>query len=758
MHTSKQQMHTLKSVDTLTSNEATQPAKVEGNGEKKIYVNMTKEQHEKMYAEFMKKKMAYKKSKMAKRQFQERVGEIRGQYVEPSILEEMKEKTKDDSIQKYYEEILGKEDQQSEKIAVMTIRDVIDLFTSNKMENDIDQLDFTNILPDDTKDTKYCISYFVAFLKNGKTELLPFIVRMNIQDVISYETEVEQMKKDSESDITIWRYFLLEGVEIKPEQKRIHNRSTCEKIKKKMNLIQKASVHVQHDSNDFFFFQYICDSLRFYEKEEEKIKKNIIPQLKKILCESSKASFYWVDTELIYNFYQLYLNMYGSDNVDSIEFMWNCGEKKEIKESCFYIPNMKMMHDEIRKEDFQESEFESISKYSIEDYCFTLNEIFDFKDHFPFKLENSLLYSFGAEMETDNILQMISEYLKFNKMKKEFKEKMVKKGDEKQIKALSSLQKVEINETKNKFSNYKSDNDKSFDLVVDPYLLKIQKKSWYDLGCEAYDAKYSTEKSYMSQIEENMEMFYDLDHNYAPFKKEEVNYNLDAYFYGSNASYEIEQMKNMIYMKKDKSEKEKSIKEMMINVYDRNGHMSILCQMKLPKSIIQMLENHFDVWFGNSFEMIKMKEKSEFERTNHSVNLMTLVYQNFHMKPYMKRENIQEEWKAFERMYLTNVSEKGKEVSSSIRLPIFDYISILKNHFTIDDDVSHRVRSTELNNMFVDVLTTELRKKECELDEEYFITIFSDVVKELGLKKKRYAAGNFYYGIVKKSMEVDTSL
>jgi hypothetical protein len=613
-------------------------------------------------------------------------------------------------------------------------------------------LDFTNILPDDTKDTKYCISYFMAFLKNGKTELLPFIVRMNIQDVISYKTEVKQMKKDSESDITIWHY-LSEGVELKPEEKRILNRSTCEKIQKKKNLIQKVG-YVQLDSNDFF--EDICKSLRFYEKEEEKIKKNIIPQLKKILCESSKPSFYWVDTELIYYFYKLYLNMYGSDNVDSIEFMWNC-EEKEIKENYFYIPNMKMMHDEIRKEDFQESEFETISKYSIEDYCFTLNEIFDFKDHFPFKLENSLLYSFGAEMETDQILHMISEYLKFNKMKKEFKEKMVKKEDEKQIKALSSLQKVDIEEKKIPFLNaMKNDNDKSFDLVVDPYLLKIQKKSWYDLRCDKYDAQFSTEKSYMSKIEENMEMFYDLDHNYAPFKKEEVNYNLDAYFYGSNASYDIQQMQNMIYMRKDESEKETSIKEMIINVYDRNGHMSILSQMKLPKSIIKMLENHFDVWFGNSFEMIKMKEKSEFERTHHSVNLMTLVYQNFHMKPYMKRENIQEEWKAFERMYLTNITEKGKETSFSICLSIFDYVSILKNHFTIDDDVSHRVRSTELNNMFVDVLTTELRKKECELDEEYFITIFSDLVKELGLKKKRYAAGNFYYGIVKKNIEVDS--
>jgi hypothetical protein len=420
MHTSQQQVHTFSISTTHPLKEDTQATKMEGNVEEKIYVNMTKEQHEKMYAEFIMKKTAYKRTRIAKHRFQERVGEIRGQYVEPSILEEMKEKTKDDSIKKRYEEVLGKEDQKSEKIAAMTIRDVIELFTSNKMENNIDQLDFTNILPDDKKDTKYCISYFMAFLKNGKTELLPFIVKMNIQDVITYETEVEQIKKDSESDITIWRYLLSEGVEIKPEQKQIHNRSTCEKIKKKMNLIQKAS-KFQYDSNDLFFFQYICDSLRFYEKEEEKIKKNIIPQLKKILCESSKPSFYWVDTELIYHFYQLYLNMYGSDNVDSIEFIWNC-EEKEIKENYFYIPNMKLMHDEIRKEDFQESEFETISKYSIEDYCFTLNEIFDFKDHFPFKLENSLLYSFGAEMETDNILQMISEYLKFNQMKKEFKE------------------------------------------------------------------------------------------------------------------------------------------------------------------------------------------------------------------------------------------------------------------------------------------------------------------------------------------------
>ena len=175
--------------------------------------------------------------------------------------------------------------------------------------------------------------------------------------------------------------------------------------------------------------------------------------------------------------------------------------------------------------------------------------------------------------------------------------------------------------------------------------------------------------------------------------------------------------------------------------------------MKLPKSLIQMLENHFDVWFGNSFELMKMKSKSEFEKKHHSVNLMTLLYQNFHMKPYMNRESIKDEWKAFEKMYMSSVNSKGKEESSQIRLSIFDYVSILKNHFTIDDDVNHRIRSTELNNMFVEVLTKELEKKECQLDEDYFITNFADVVKELGLKKKRYASGNFYFGIVRKNIE-----
>ncbi len=41
----------------------------------------------------------------------------------------------------------------------------------------------------------------------------------------------------------------------------------------------------------------------------------------------------------------------------------------------------------------------------------------------------------------------------------------------------------------------------------------------------------------------------------------------------------------------------------------------------------------------------------------------------------------------------------------------------------------------------------------CQIDEDYFITNFADVVKELGLKKKRYASGNFYFGIVRKNTE-----
>lgn len=760
MHTSEPQWITLESpMHTLTGcgENITEDGKKEEP--KKIHVNMTKEQHEKMYKMFMAKKMANQRRQMAKRHFKQQVGEIRGQYVDSSVLNGLKEHNEDKNYQEKYQEMLDQSDSIYDKD--MTMRDVIELFIIDKKESQLNKLNFTNILPEETKNVKYYISYFVACLKNGKTELLPFIVKIHDYDAMMSVSNTKNISNESISKdypkpinstgtLTAGNY----SIQIQIPILGTDFSKPIDKVSKKINhllchqILTKLMTHKRLKKNEIYsinenIFQEICKNLPLYKKEKEQIKGELFPILEDILCNSEKKTYSYVDTELIYHFYRLYLEMYGAENIDSIDFIWNCGEINESSNS-FYIPKMKIMHDEIRPEDFQDESDKPISQHSIDNFYFTLNEMYDFKENFPYKFENSLLYSFDQNIEMGTIIPFFSEYKKFNQMKNVFQEKMsglTKKGD---VKSLSSLNKDEA--------------------------ILIQKKEGDKIGWRALDNIYNL-KGHMEEneintsfhsyseekIAKNMEMYYDMDHNYASYSiddktNERSDYNIDSYYYATTPKHEIEEMK--VLMKDEKvKDIENIINEMIINVYDRNRHMSIVCQLKLPKSLIQMLENHFDVWFGNSFELMKMKEKCDFEKKYHSVNLMTLIYQNFHMKPYMNRESIKEEWKAFEKMYMSGIDYKGKEESSPICLSIFDYVSILKNHFTIDDDVNHRIRSTELNNMFLEVLTKELEKKGCQINEDYFITNFADVVKELGLKKKRYASGNFYFGIVRKNIE-----
>lgn len=787
MHTSEPQWITFESsIHTLPGCDKNITEDGKKEEPKKIYVNMTKEQHEKMYKMFMAKKMANQRRQMAKRHFKQQVGEIRGQYVDSTVINELKEHRNDDN--EHYQKKLD----QSENIfdKEMTMRDVIELFMMSHKSSQLNEMDFTNILPSSTKDLKcnYYISYFVACLKNGKTELLPFIVKIHKNGVmmkvpITKKKSNEVIDKDCEKPInstgtiTAGSYSIqikipiLETIFSKPIDKvsKNINYCTCDQILMKVrtykSMINENYRTIKNGISTFDenLFQQICENLVLYKKEKEQIKGELFPMIEDILCNSYEETYSCVDTELIYHFYRLYLEMYGTDNIDSIDFIWNCGEEKKSSNS-FYLPKMKIMHDEIRPEDFQEDSDKPISKHSIDDFCFTLNEIYDFKENFPYKFENSLLYSFDKNVEINTIIPFFSEYKKFNQMKNVFKEKMsvgcVKEGG---IKSLSSLD-ILLNDNPNLLEKEKGDKicERALDNI---YNLKVNdsiKRGDLQVTSKVNVKQNETKKLFHSYSEEeiakNMEMYYDLDHNYASYPIDDkggyksFEYTMDSYIHATFPQHDAETMK--LFMRDDiPKDLENITNEMIINVYDRNRHMSILCQVKLPISLIQMLENHFDVWFGNSFELMKMKSKSEFEKKHHSVNLMTLLYQNFHMKPYMNRESIKEEWKAFEKMYMSSVDYKGKEESTQIRLSIFDYVSILKNHFTIDDDVNHRIRSTELNNMFVEVLTKELVKKGCQIDEDYFITNFTDVVKELGLKKKRYASGNFYFGIVRKNTE-----
>ena len=198
MHTSEPQWITFESsMHTLTGcgeNITENDKKYEP---KKIHINMTKEQHEKMYKMFMAKKMANQRRQMEKRHFKQQVGEIRGQYVDSTVIHELKEHKTDNEDNEYeekYKKIVDQTDYMFDKD--MTTRDVIELFMMSKNDSQLDKLDFTNILPQETSNINYYISYFVACLKNGKTELLPFIVKIHENPCIMSVSEFESESKN----------------------------------------------------------------------------------------------------------------------------------------------------------------------------------------------------------------------------------------------------------------------------------------------------------------------------------------------------------------------------------------------------------------------------------------------------------------------------------------------------------------------------------------------------------------------------------
>jgi hypothetical protein len=108
---------------------------------------------------------------------------------------------------------------------------------------------------------------------------------------------------------------------------------------------------------------------------------------------------------------------------------------------------------------------------------------------------------------------------------------------------------------------------------------------------------------------------------------------------------------------------------------------------------------------------------------------------------------IHDEWKYLER----KVFKLKNEIKNASPLSVEDCALIIKKHFHINDNPNNRIRSTELNTMFIEIINEDLMTQNKCIDDEYIISIFVDIVKELGLKKKRYSAGNFYYGIEKKN-------
>ncbi len=149
------------------------------------------------------------------------------------------------------------------------------------------------------------------------------------------------------------------------------------------------------------------------------------------------------------------------------------------------------------------------------------------------------------------------------------------------------------------------------------------------------------------------------------------------------------------------------------------------------------------MFFGNEFVFIEA-----FKEDSIDVNFED-VYNDFNGKYFVNRNEVTEYYKIISKRYKKEVIIQKCEVSLSVET----YCSIIRKYYNIDTNMENRVRSTELSTKLIDVINQDIEKEHKYINEDHFISKFSEIVSELGLSKKRYASGNYYYGISQKVVD-----
>jgi hypothetical protein len=180
----------------------------------------------------------------------------------------------------------------------------------------------------------------------------------------------------------------------------------------------------------------------------------------------------------------------------------------------------------------------------------------------------------------------------------------------------------------------------------------------------------------------------------------------------------------------------------LLVIYNKEEKEGNLFEMKVSNEFKKILQNNFDIWFGNDFDLYKLVEKEKVEKN------MEEITNEFKEKKFETKNMFIEKWVYLEDLYL---KEKSNKIKISKKMEIKDCIQILNKYFEWNDNVENRIRSTELSNIFLEKMNDYLGKMNTYIEEYDFIPLFLDIVKELNLKKKRYSAGNFYYGIIEKA-------
>jgi hypothetical protein len=693
-----------------------------------------------------------------------------------------------DLTQKLYSDLGIKIDKPKDEYDIKDIFDILlcKINTDSKTLG-TEKVSLDDILPKNNILTNYYVSYFIAKMKDESTILLPFMVKLDKYLIKSYLYENYINDKKQQKHLKVDNYFKINSINEKWNLK--------ETI---LNLINKT--------NDF----------NMSLQNKIIVENNIVPIFEKIV-ESNYLVYDCLDIKLMLEYYEFYLNLYGSDNIKYINLIWDTIDSSfDVKKDYFMNLNPELFTDKTRKDDFNVIKEDVIQLNNIENFLFKLDDLYDFKDVFKYKLENCLQYRFGENIEVEQILDYFKVFRDFNNKKNMFQDILYKNNvDKTKNKFLDTQEKILIrNEELNPKTivypflsqkandsepqllgkNEKQDNLKSIKIVNEPISLNnnISEEKVYDLrplesvnfdikqdkyllqrgydiqplnispnltNLEKNDLKNMTElpnsntywfSNPFEKINNSKNQYTDLSEFYEKYdnKNRYLYVNNNPYFFNQDEvsldSFYTSPLDN-IYEKENKKKNkldDNDENNYIFVIYNKDEKEGNIFEMKISKEFEKIVQNNFDIWFGNDFDMYKFIDKNKIKKDTDE------IMKEFKDKKYVTKNTFIEQWVYMENIFM---KEKTNKVRMSKKMDIKDCVQILNKYFEWNDNVENRIRSTELSNLFLEKINDYLGKMNNYMEEYDFIPLFLDIVKELNLKKKRYSAGNFYYGILEKT-------
>ncbi len=723
------------------------------------------------------------------------------------------------------------------------IKDVLDIFLC-KINTDIKSFEYEkldDILPKNNMLSTYFMSYFIAKMNDDSTLLLPFMVKIDKYLIHSY----------------LYENYVQEQI----RSKGLIDNNFDKIFRKNNNNIKKII-----DSNDF----------KMSLQNKATVENYIIPIFEKIKNENSLV-YECLDVNYMLQFYDFYLRLYGENNIKHINLIWDTVDSENNKSNDYFMNiNPNFYSDKIRKEDFNVIKEDVIQLNNKTPFLFKLDDIYDFKEVFKYKLENCLQYHFDKDIEVEEILNYFKVFKDFNESKNMFQNILFNKkkandkkydinskkfelrreppaptlkispwmplSNENNLKLESSDIKLttwnaQITENSEEiikninleppaptlkvspwipiFADTKSDNEeikenKNLKLRTEEPDPNIIIKPWTSLEinpsleneekivCLTDGKNYPRKHLFgidFSERTNNIINNQNIDKNDLknmselpnsktfrftnPFDKinNSKNYqytdltdyyhrydNKETFNYISNDEYTqtytflgptldnffASPLENIYEKENEKNIKsnENTNDDYLLVIYNKEEKEGNLFEMKISNEFKKILQNNFDIWFGNDFDLYKMVEKQKVEKN------MEEIISEFKNNKFETKNAFIEKWVYLEDLYL---KEKSNKIKISKKMEIKDCIQILNKYFEWNDNVENRIRSTELSNIFLEKINNYLGKMNTYIEEYDFIPLFLDIVKELNLKKKRYSAGNFYYGIIEKAKIINNN-